>query len=49
MTDKDEKFVTTSEEIKKLKMEHFKKVLESRQIKPELEKHKVEREKLFEL
>ena len=32
--------------LKKLSMERFKKVLENRQIKPELEGHKKEREKL---
>ena len=46
MVDKGGNLVTTSEGIKKLTMDHFKKVLENRPMKPELEEYKKEREEL---
>ena len=48
MEDKEGNLVTTSEGLKKLTMDHFKKVLENRPIKPELEEYKKERENLYE-
>ena len=48
LMDKDGQLVTSSSELKKVMMDHFKKVLENRPIKPELEEHQKEREKLCE-
>ena len=43
MLDKEGNLVTTSEGLKKLTMNHCKKMLENRPMKPELEEYKNER------
>ena len=48
MKDSDGNLITTSEGVKKLALKHFKKVLQNRPMKQELDKYQYEREKLCE-
>ena len=45
MLNKEGQLVTSSQDIKVAAMDHFKKVLKNRPIKPELKEYKSEREK----
>ena len=47
MMNKEGKIITSSEEIKRATMEHYKEVLKNRTIKPHLQEYKEDREKLF--